>query len=295
MPTLTQVAREMIKLEPACGLQQALASATATTAVVLDMAQGTLENLSEKGVLKRLVRRDAATGADRERSIASAAFVAGTGVTFTHAGTNYSDTTATSEVLELWQFDGRLEDQCIQLALGKLMRLDRLPLIGYPGNRYALNDANANRFDWITSPGDVKAVKLRSSPWLTRNNQFEKWNTITTTGVLQPPDHWVLAGASGTALRTTTNVRQGDYGVEITRTGTDVTLTQTIGLLWDGVSGDSLQGEVVSYYLAGTADAASQVLVRVTDGVDTTDSSYLTSGAYTVVTGQHTVNAAARS
>ena len=137
MPTLTQVAREMIKLEPACGLQQALASATATTAVVLDMAQGTLENLSEKWVLKRLVRRDAATaaGADRERAIASAVFAAGTGVTFTHAGTNYTDVTGSPEVLELWNFDGRLVDMCIQVALSKLMRLDRTPLIGYRGNQ----------------------------------------------------------------------------------------------------------------------------------------------------------------
>ena len=241
------------------------------------------------------MRRDAATaaGADRERAIASAVFAAGTGVTFTHAGTNYTDVTGSPEVLELWNFDGRLVDMCIQVALSKLIRLDRTPLIGYRGNRYALNDANGNRFSWINSPGDVRAVKLRESPWLTRNGQFDKWNTTGTTGALTPPDHWVLAGASGTALRTTTGVRQGDYGVEITRAGTDATLTQTIGLLWDGVSGDSLQSEVVSYYVAGTADAATQVRVRVTDGVDTTNSDYLTSGAYTVVTGQHTINAAA--
>ena len=94
MTTLKSIRRAMY-LRPGSGVGQTevIASLTTTTAVVSKLATGTIN--SEKYLRKWLIRAEAASQpADRERSCS--AFSSSTG-TFTHAGANYADTTATSE------------------------------------------------------------------------------------------------------------------------------------------------------------------------------------------------------
>ena len=96
MPSLKEIRREMYRRHPgALGRTESIASLTTTTAVVNALATGVID--SEKFVRKWMLRAEAASAADRVRIVKTFASASGT---FTHEGTNYADTTATSEKLD---------------------------------------------------------------------------------------------------------------------------------------------------------------------------------------------------
>lgn len=278
--TLKAIRRQMLLIDSALGRAESVASLTATTVVVNALATG---GSDQRFVNHWIVRADAAPatpGADRSRICTT--FAPATG-TLTHEGINYNDTTATSEIVEIVRFEPYKFDNAIQQTLFKLLRRDTLniPLRAGPKRYYVGLDLS-----WLRDPNDILDLRYSASPILIRNDEFNKFNTVTTGGVLQPDD-WTLAGAAGTMARSTTQVDpavamySGAYSLAITRSGTNLTLTQTSGLLQTGVSSDSLRGVAICAFLRCWSAVASQVRLRVTDdgGSTYTSSSYHTGGS----------------
>ena len=266
--TLDAIVREMLALEPTLGRIDAIASLTTLTAVITALATGTVSSGKYGG--KWMKRPETATAGDRVRLSTEAGFASATG-TLTHAGAIYGDTTATSEELELLEHEPRLFDEAVQKAINQTRRLDTSML----PTRNAIERYWMHDLSWVAEPSDLWRVYRTANPVLSRNRHMEKWNTVSSGGVLQP-DHWTLSGASATMARSTTGVRQGQYSVAVTRAGTNALLSQTVGLLETEVSADSLRGETVQGVLVGQSSVAASLEVEVTDGVTTTTSSTMT-------------------
>lgn len=289
MTTLKAIRRHLYELQrDLVGRQEAIASLTTTTAVVTALATGGYGNERFRG--DWLLRADAASSADRVRKVTS--FTSSTG-TLTHAGTNYSDTTATSEVLEILRQDYEPADvdNAIQYVLGTTRRRDRYILPGVSGqSRYYLHNLT-----WLDNPNRVMSIALCTSPVLTNNRYFEKWNSVSTAGV-PVPDNWTLAGSGATMARSTTGARKGQYSVALTRATNNVTLTQDATILSNGSSAtpSSLRGQIVTAVIVGTASSASQLRVTLDDGVTTTSSSYHTGGGgIEELSAEHTMSSTA--
>lgn len=263
------VREEMVRRDPNVGDVFNLASATTTTAVVTILNTGKLT--AGKYIDRYLVRPDAATAAAADRERICTNFASATG-TFTHAGTNYTDTTATNEKLEVLVYKPRLYDQAIDLTLGQCRHTDSVELPALSGaTRYWLND-----FPWITSANDIRRVERRRTSQISRNRYHEKWNSYSTSGVLQP-DFLTISGSGATMGRSTTQTfGQSKWSLFVTRATVNATATEEIGLMQTGVSADSLRGMVVTGVIVGWSTDASQLRVGLNDGVTTTYSSYHT-------------------
>jgi hypothetical protein len=267
--SLSEIRQLMLRMEPTLGEVHNLASATVTTAVVTALATGKLT--AGKYIDSFILRPDAATAADRLRICTN--FTAASG-TLTHAGTNYADTTATSEKLEIHMANPRLLDQAIDLTLAQTLHSDSVEMPALANStRYWLND-----FAWIKGPNDIKRIEGRSTPQISRNRYHDKWNAYSTSGVLTP-DFLTLSGTGGSMARSTTQTWRSKYSLAITRVTNNVTVTEDIGLFETGVSADSLRGKIVTVAIAGWASAASQLRVGLNDGVTTTYSDYHTGGS----------------
>ena len=273
MTTLKQFRREMLARVPgsALGRLETIASLTTTTAVVSALATG--GDSADRFIGQYGVRAETANSADRVRRWTNFATASGT---FTHAGTNYADTTATSEFLEILQHEPYLYDAAIQMTLGRLLRQDREIFPTVAGQSlYRLHDLT-----WIKDHGDIMRVAYSPNPVVTRDRYFESWNTINTSGTPQL-DNWTLAGASATYARSTTSAHRSQYSVAVTRSGTNATLSQTPGLLINDTAasnGEDLRGQVFSVTGVGVSSVASQIRVQWNDGTQTVSSSYHTGG-----------------
>ena len=258
----------MLARAPELGRVITPSAITGTT--VVSTAQ-VLEASVQKYVGYWMCRPDAATAAaaDRVRRITSQTAPS----TLTHNQTNYTDTTVTGEQVELLQFEPYLYDTAIDVTLGRTRRLDKANIPSRMNtNRYWIGD-----MDWIEQPGHIVKACHSVDPILNRNRYFEKWNAYDTSGILTP-DFWTLTGASATMARGTTGNRRGSSTVAITRSGTDATLLQSVGLLESGVSGDSLRGRVITIVGVCQSAVASQMRLRATDGTQTVSSAYHTGG-----------------
>lgn len=278
MTTLAQYRRAMhTRSRHQAGRTEQIASLTTTTAVVTALATGTVTAGKYGG--KWMLRAETANAADRVRLSTETGFASSSG-TLTHAGAVYADTTATSEFLELCEYEPYLYDDAIQTTLQSLNREDRLEFPTRNGvTHYWLNDAS-----WVTEPRDVLKVTLKTSPVLSRNRYFEQWNTVNTSGI-PVPDWWVISGTSATVARSTTQVRTGQYAAAFTRSGTDCLLTQTVGLLDTGIIATGGSGSLVAQSLQVIAVCWSAVASQMrawisTDGgVTKTYSTYHTGGS----------------
>lgn len=264
MTTLKEIRREMLSRDPKLGRKETIASLTATTAVVSALATGGFSAQRFEG--KWMLRAEGAT-ADRVRVVTE--FASSTG-TLTHAGTNYSDTTATSEFLELLEYEPYLYDNAIQVALARTLYRDTTIIPARQQDRNWVGD-----LDWVQKPSDVMSVGHRGSPVLSRNRHFANWNRVSTAGVLQPDD-WFPSGNGETVQRSTSNNLRSPYTMEITRAGVNCTVSQYVQVMDDGV--DSLAGEVVTVVARAKTPTASHVRVRMTDGTQTVSSGYHTGG-----------------
>ena len=284
MVTVQDVRREMLYRGPTdLGRVVPITSLTTTTAVSSQLASGTVS--AERYINKHLWRGEAASSADYWRICTN--FAASTG-TFTHAGTNYSDTTATGEELEILEHDPYLYLEAINLTLAKVRRRYEVELPAWQSYRNWLDD-----FSWIRNPADVRKVELVRSPQLTRNRFFANRSYNSSDALV--PDFWTLAGSGASIAYSTTQAWKGASSLAITRAGTDCTVSQTVDhALNTGVGDDSLRGETVGMIARVWSAVASQVRLRITDGVDTTNSSYHTGGSgWEELSVSHTVSSTA--
>lgn len=274
MPTLKAIVQEMIRRAPgdSLGRSVGITSLTTTTAVCSSMATGTVA--AQKFINKWLWRPDTGTAADRVRVCTN--FTSSTG-TFTHAGTNYADTTATDESLLVLEYDPLYYWDAIQIALERAKRIDRSILPTLANNRYY---PLPSTMGWIEEPQNVKRVCLSQAPWLSNNRFLQAWSSYQSSALGTPgPDYFTLGGSGATLVRGTTYVRRGQYSAELTRVGTDCTMGQTIDLQLTGVADDDLVGETVMVVGVGLATAASRLRVAVAAGATTGNSSYHTGGS----------------
>ena len=233
------------------------------TMTVAALATGTVT--ASKFINTWLVRADAAA-AERIRMCSN--FASATG-TLTHAGTAYTDLTATDESVEIVEHEPYLLDNAVNEALHLLRRIDRTVIPTRNGyNRYSLYDLT-----WLSDPADIARVVYRPSPVLTNNRYMEKWSGIGATTV----DGFTLAGAGATIARNSSTVERDQYSCALTRAGTNATLSQTLRLLGIDTE-DSLRGEVVTAVLRVWASVASRVRVQFYDGVNAATSSAFHTG-----------------
>lgn len=279
----------MVDIERDLGRVETIASLTTTTCVVSALAVGSLSD--QKFRNHWVVRADSTALADRTRAVS--AFTASSG-TLTHAGANYTDTTATSKLVEILAYEPYLFDRAINEAVQQLRRENRTILPTIQGAyEYWLTD-----LDWITGPDDLKKVQFSTRPVISRNRYFEDWPTYDTAGSLTPA-FWTLTGASATIARNTFRTSSGvegrtRYGLSLTRAGTNAVLAQNLGLSLTGVSGDSLAGTTVTAVLRGVSSAASSLRIQLSDeaAINTNSSYHTGGGAIEELTAVHTVDAA---
>ena len=277
----------MLAREPALGRVEDIASLTTTTVVVPALATGTVT--AGKFTEKWLLRNATAAPADRVR--VSSGFASATG-TFSHAGANYTDTTATAEQVEILEHEPYLFDQAIQQALSKTHRVVSYELPTRPGlDRYSLHGLS-----WINEPADVARVYRKPIGVLTRNRRFDRWEAYSS-GVLTAED-WTTAGSGATFARSAANVPGNQkYVMAVTRAGADATVTQTYEVLPTG-DVDDLRGQLVTGVLFGRSGQAASLTVTV-QSLDwagnvlssTSSAAHDGDSDYQELTAEHTVHA----
>jgi hypothetical protein len=269
--TLKAIRRQMLQMVPyaatgGLGREIAVASLTTTTCVSTALAVGTLS--SQKYAQRWLVRADAANTADRERLIS--AYASSTG-TLTHAGTNYADTTAGTEVAEILFHEPIRYDYAIQETLRRTRRLVRT---GIPVRQNTTRYYLGQLAPWVTSPSHISGVKFTRSKQISANRYFDHWNTVSSAGALEPDD-WTLSGTSATWVRGTDTSRlRNTYRLAVTRSTNNVLVSQGIGILGNGVWGDSLRGRDICGVAVVDASAASVARLQLVTGGVTTSGSY---------------------
>ena len=288
MPTLTEVRQSCLWQEPMLGRVFPIASLAAQTITISALATGTTTARLYKQ--KWLLRPDTSTVADRLRI--SSDYASSTGV-ITQAGAAYADTTATSESVEIHEYDPYRLETAIQEALSSTTRVDESILQGRADGIY-----DFSLLSWIKQPSDVALVGVRGSPVLTGNRKFGQWGTVSTAGALQP-DRWTLAGSGATFARSTTS-RNGPYSLKVTRDGTDATVGQTIQVVTSNTSNSTLRASKGTGVVVAMTTVASNLRVRVTSEevggtvLSTSYSSYHTgSGAWEELSIEHTIDDAA--
>lgn len=138
---------------------------------------------------------------------------------------------------------------------------------------------------WVRDRFDVLGVKLRRSPNILDNEDFENWGTGDSPAL----SRWVLSGTDALATRTEPADAHAPFAVQLSRVGTDALLTQTPGLLDRQLIEKTLAVSVLCRTSVATA-----ARLRVTDGVTTTDSSYHSGGGgFETLNVSHEVSAGA--
>lgn len=249
-----QVAREI------GGYQGSITSGTATTAV-LDTLVGNKNDDELNDDL--LIMPDAANATDMERIITDWTKTSGTA---TWEG-NRTDTTFTSETFftipkGTWTLDQMR--RAINDCLGNTDRTYRY-IVPSREDTYQIPLADLT---WLRNAKDVDGVYWVSSPGLLHNADFSYWHSGTTSA----PDGWTLTGSGGTIARSTTFASFGSYVAQVTRSGTDVTLTYDIPY----PLAKQLIDAGATIAIKGRAQSATASIGRIgiNDGSSTTWSSY---------------------
>lgn len=288
MTTQAGIRTRMLQMEPSLGRVQTIASRTTTTIVVNALNVGTVQ--SGKFVDRWLICAETATAAGADRLRLCSNYASSTG-TLTHAGTNYTDTNASGEALEIHEYEPYLIDNAIQKAIRHSRFLDRYIIPLNLSGQYWLD-----ALTWVTGPQNLR-IGYSDNRVVSNNRGMEKWNTYSS-GTLYPDD-FTLAGSGGTFARSAT-ARRGAYSLSATRSGTDLSIDQLFYVLRSGVDADSLRGQAVTGVVVGRSADASSLRVQVISEdasavvLSTTSSSYHTGGGtWEEVTAAHTVDAAA--
>lgn len=257
--TLHQYVTEMIRKVPGdLWREDAITSLTTTTIVSNSLLFGGISNDRYAG--QWAWRPDTTTTADKTRYIT--AFASATG-TLTHAGTNYSDTTATGENVIISRVEPYIVRQAIDSAVRRLKTVDRteFPFVSGQG-WYSLGEAT-----WIRQPSDIVRICYDHSPQITRNRYLQKRNSVNTSG-LPVPDFWTVGQNGATSPFQTTTYRGQRYYYALTRAGgTDATLSSTVSAMLTGVSGEFPVGETITAVAVVNPLSATNLNLLVDGGV----------------------------
>ena len=236
--TLHQYATEMIRKVPGdLWREDAITSLTTTTIVSNSLLFGGISNDRYAG--QWAWRPDTTTTADKTRYIT--AFASATG-TLTHAGANFSDTTATGENVIISRVEPYIVRQAIDSAVRRLKTVDRteFPFVSGQG-WYSLGEAT-----WIRQPSDIVRICYDHSPQITRNRYLQKRNSVNTSGGFVP-DWWTVTSNGNSSPFTATHYRGLKTYYALQRTGgVDPDLTQTVSMLMSGVGTDPPVGESIT-------------------------------------------------
>lgn len=262
--SLRAIASEMVRqLKGDLWREESISSLTTTTVVCSGLAVGGWS--PERFTSQFLWRPDTTTTADKIRYVTN--FASSTG-TLTHAGTNYSDTTATSEKVIISRIEPYIIRQAIDQAVQQLRQQDRTAIPVRQGtDTYWLGD-----FPWIRQPADIVKVCYSANPVISRNRYFQK-RTSNSSGVWTPDDWTVANNADSTPYETHTGWKDQTYVYKLQRSAdTDATMVQTISAGRTGVSGDWPSGETITAVVVADPDTAGDVLLTLTDGTTTATS-----------------------
>ncbi len=243
-------------------------SLTTTTAVSTSLAFG--GNSEQRYAQWWLWRPDTATAADRDRNVDS--FAPATG-TLTHSGTNYGDTTATSETLILTppQFDPFKFRTACDRAIRQIREYDETEIPCEGQSWHWIHE-----LDGLEDSASVRDVYWKPKPVLTRNEFFQKRHSVNTSGIFVP-DYWTVSNNADTTPFEATDYRNQKWMYSITRSTANVTVVQTASTLRNGVDGDAPAGETITAYLIADPNAADDIQLALADG--TTTSTTTGSGA----------------
>lgn len=134
---------------------------------------------------------------------------------------------------------------------------------------------------WIETISDVLDSFQRNSPNLIDNGGFEAWGIGSNAGL----HGWVLSGTNATVTRV--DGTYGRYAARVTRSGTNVNLTQTIP-----IPIMQLYGEEISVFGRIKSSVAGNGAISISDGTDgTATSAHDGGGDWDEFTATHTVNA----
>lgn len=192
-----------------------IASGSATTAVLTGLVGTTGSDQFYAGY--RIVFPDAGAAADAERFV-----TAWTDATGTATFATRSDATPTGEryiLVPAADYTLNEYDLAWSEALRQSTRTYRQVIPITPN----LREQPETVMDWLRGQGDVDAVFWNISPITLHNEDFALWQN----GASSAPDAWTLTGAGGTIARTSGGIRSSYYA-QVTRAGTDVTLTQSM-------------------------------------------------------------------
>ena len=257
--TLHQYVTEMIRKVPGdLWREDAITSLTTTTIVSNSLLFGGISNDRYAG--QWAWRPDTTTTADKTRYIT--AFASATG-TLTHAGTNYSDTTATGENVIISRVEPYIVRQAIDSAVRRLKTVDRteFPFVSGQG-WYSLGEAT-----WIRQPSDIVRICYDHSPQITRNRYLQKRSSVSTAG-LPVPDFWSVGQNAATSPFQTTTYRGQRYYYALTRAaGVDATLSSTVSAMLTGVSGEFPVGETITAVAVVNPLSATNLNLLVDGGV----------------------------
>lgn len=280
MVLLKEYAEEMfVRCPDAIGRVAAIASGSTTTVVSSALAFG--GNDEQRYAQKWMWRPDTTTTADKTRY--SDSFAPSTG-TLTHSGTNYLDTTFTSENVFICEFEPYKIRDAIDLAIRRLRRLDRTEVWSPRG----ATNIPIGDMDWIKEPDDIVALAYNPSPVLSRDRYFEKWFTVNSAGVLVPSEWDLTANGTPTVTKSTSYYWRGSHVVKLTASGADDSLTQTVPILQNGVDGYDLRGKEVTFVVSCLGESADSS-ISVTCGSTTASTAMGTGNALTEKTATITV------
>ena len=136
---------------------------------------------------------------------------------------------------------------------------------------------------WIEKRDDIVRVELRASPNVLDNSNFELFGRGSDAQL----QAWVLSGTSATVTRVDGLYQR--FAARITRSSNDVTLEQEVP-----IPILQLQGGSISVFGRVKTNGANFAKIRISDGTDTTDTSFHTGGGgWEELEATHTVNASA--
>lgn len=220
-----------------------------------------------------LMMPDAANTGDRERVLTDWTAASGTA---TWSG-NRTDTTFSNETWFTIPAEMRYTLTEIQDAIDESLRETRVTV------RTVIPTIDRERyypltnFSWIRNADDVDRVFYRPAENLLDNERFDVWtNGPGSASVSANPTSWTIAGSSGVVYRATTKAVRGPYAAQLLRSGTNVTLTQSIGLLNQQFADSAI---TIGVRMVGVSANSASLRIGINDGSGTTYGSYHSGGS----------------
>jgi len=256
-----------------------------TTLTVVSATQLAYGGVDEQAYAQKWIWRPL-TASDADRIRFSDSFAPGTG-TLTHSGTNYSDTTATSEYAIISPFSPQAWRIAIQNAITKTMGLDETIVPIVQGQEWHW----LHELDWLKAPSQIRKVERNQSPVITRNRYLQKRHSYDSAGLFLP-DYWTVTSNAAATPFLSTNAgtpalnRGAKYYYSLERSGgTDASLLQEVDVNRAGVAGEQPVGQAITGVAIVDPDSAGDILVSLySDDGSVSDTSTGSGGGRQVIT-----------